>query len=475
VTVIQGPSEQGLAEAAAGAALPQLGKSLHARHVTMITIGGIIGAGLFVSSSASIAITGPAVIVSYGLAGLIMLVVMRMLSEMAIANPHIGAFTEFAREGLGNWAGFTNGWLYWFNWAMIAALEALAGARLLHDWVLPTVPIWVTGWGLLTILTGVNLMSTRSYGEFEFWFASIKVGAIIVFIALGLAFVLGHSPLTQVQNLWIHGGFSPFGPAAILTGVVSVVLALCGAEIATIAAAESPDAAKMVSKMTGSVTLRILLFYVGSIGLIVIIVPWNLIKPGVSPFTIALLAMHIPAAALAMKLIVLTAVLSCLNSCIYVTSRVMFVLSAQGDAPKYLVKLNGSLVPYRAILLSSFCGYVAVYASVISAERVFAFLVNAAGSLMIVIYIITALAQISLRRRFEKTAPERLQFKVWLFPWLSYAAVAAMVGVLAAMLIIPERRSEVLSGLICLVVALALYAVFRLGRDGRVRAGAAAT
>jgi len=176
-----------------------------------------------------------------------------------------------------------------------------------------------------------------------------------------------------------------------------------------------------------------------------------------------------------MKLIVLTAVLSCLNSCIYVTSRVMFVLSAQGDAPKYLVKLNGSLVPYRAILLSSFCGYVAVYASVISAERVFAFLVNAAGSLMIVIYIITALAQISLRRRFEKTAPERLQFKVWLFPWLSYAAVAAMVGVLAAMLIIPERRSEVLSGLICLVVALALYAVFRLGRDGRVRAGAAAT
>jgi L-asparagine transporter-like permease len=145
----------------------------------------------------------------------------------------------------------------------------------------------------------------------------------------------------------------------------------------------------------------------------------------------------------------------------------MFVLSAKGDAPKYLVKLNGRLVPYRAILLSSFCGYVAVYASVISAERVFAFLVNAAGSLMIVIYIITALAQISLRFRFEKTAPERLQFKVWLFPWLSWATIAAMVGVLLAMLVIPDRRGEVLSGLICLVVALALYAAFRLGRDRR--------
>jgi L-asparagine transporter-like permease len=328
-------------------------------------------------------------------------------------------------------------------------------------------PIWAIGWTLLTALTGVNLMSTRSYGEFEFWFASIKVGAIIVFITLGLAFVLGHSPLTQVQNLYVHGGFSPFGPAAILTGVVSVILALCGGEIATIAAAESPDAARMISRMTGSVTLRILLFYVVSISLIVIIVPWNQIHSGTSPFTTALQAMHIPAAALAMKLIVLTAVLSCLNSCIYVTSRVMFVLSAKGDAPKYLVKLNGRLVPYRAILLSSFFGYIAVYASVISPERVFAFLVNAAGSLMIVIYIITALAQIRLRYRFEKTAPERLKFKVWLFPWFSWAAVAAMAAVLLAMLIIPPRRSEVLSGLTCLVIALALYAAFRLGRDRR--------
>jgi len=459
VTVIEGAAQQGAAEGA-----PQLGKSLRPRHVTMITIGGIIGAGLFVASSASIATTGPAIIVSYGLAGLVMLIVMRMLGEMAIAFPQIGAFTEFAREGLGNWAGFTNGWLYWLNWAIIAAIEALAGARIIHDW-LPQFPVWVVGWALLAVLTGVNLLSTRSYGEFEFWFASIKVAAIIAFIALALAFVLGHAPLTQVSNLYVHGGFSPFGTAAVFSGVVSVIFALCGAEIATIAAAESPDGARAVSRMTGTVTLRILLFYVGSISLILMIVPWNQIHPGISPFTVALQAMGFPAAVLGMKLIVLTAVLSCLNSSIYVTSRVLFTLSARGDAPKVLVKLDRRKVPARAILFSSLAGYAAVYASMVSPERVFAFLVNAVGSIMLVIYLITALAHIRLRHRLEKTEPERLTFKVWLFPWLSYATVAAMAGVLFAMLLIADRREEVLSGVVCLAAALAAYAALRLGRD----------
>ena len=168
----------------------ELGKSLRPRHVTMITIGGIIGAGLFVGSSASIATTGPAIIVSYALAGLMILIVMRMLSEMAVAHPRIGAFTEFAREGLGNWAGFSSGWLYWFNWAIIAAIEALAGARIIHDW-LPQFPVWTIGWALLASLTAVNLLSTRSYGEFEFWFASLKVAAI------------GTAPLAFG---WIHDG-----------------------------------------------------------------------------------------------------------------------------------------------------------------------------------------------------------------------------------------------------------------------------
>jgi L-asparagine transporter-like permease len=222
--------------------------------------------------------------------------------------------------------------------------------------------------------------------------------------------------------------------------------------------------------MTGSVSLRILLFYVISITLIVMIVPWTQIHPGDSPFATALTAMRIPAAAFGMKLIVLTAVLSCLNSSIYVTSRVLFTLSAHGDAPGALVKLNKRQVPARAILFSSLTGYAAVFASVVSPELVFAFLINAAGSIIMVVYIITALAQIRLRHRLDRTAPERLKVKVWLFPALSYFAVAAMVGVLGAMFLIAEHRAEIISGLVCLAGALALYAIFRLGRDGKAAA-----
>lgn len=199
-------------------------------------------------------------------------------------------------------------------------------------------------------------MSTRSYGEFEFWFASIKVAAIIGFIVVGLGFVLSHSPVAQAANLTSHRGFSPFGPTAAISGVVSVIFALCGAEIATIAAAESPEPAKAIARLTGSVITRILLFYVASITLIVMIVPWDQIHSGSSPFAAALNAMHLGVVAKAMNLVVLTAVLSCLNSAIYVTSRVLFTLAAKGDAPRALVRLDSRKVPSRAILFSSISG-----------------------------------------------------------------------------------------------------------------------
>ena len=451
----------------AAGTVQELGKSLKSRHVAMISIGGIIGAGLFVGSSAAISSVGPAIIVSYTLAGLVVLMVMRMLGEMAVAYPHIGSFTEFARLGLGNWAGFTNGWLYWYFWAIVAAIEAIAGAKIIHDWV-PELPIWVIGWGLLAMMTAVNLMSTGSYGEFEFWFASLKVAAIIVFILVGLVFVLGHDPMAHVANLSHDGGFAPFGVSAVLSGVVAVIFALCGAEIATIAAAESPEPARTIANMTGSVVLRILLFYIGSISLILMVVPWRQIHSGDSPFAVALETMNVPAAAFAMKIVVLTAVLSCLNSAIYVCSRVMFTLSARGDAPKALVKLNGRKVPARAILFCSLFGYVAIFASVVSPEKVFAFLVNASGAIMLVVYLITALAQIRLRRHLERTAPDRLGVRVWLFPAASYVTVAAMVAVVIAMIITPARAVEAWSSLAVVAAVLALYAAFRMGRGGKV-------
>lgn len=441
-----------------------LSRSLYSRHVTMISIGGIIGAGLFVGSSAGIAAIGPAIIVSYALAGAVVLMVMRMLGEMAAATPGLGSFTEYIRLGLGDWAGFVSGWLYWYFWVVVVAIEAIAGAAILHLWI--DLPVWQIVLALMLGLTAVNLMSSRSYGEFEFWFASIKVGAIVAFILIAGAHAFG---LTSpdgptLANLYSHDGFAPFGWIAVIAGATTIVFSLCGAEIVTIAAAESKEPIGVISRLTSSLTLRILLFYVLSILMVVSVVPWTEIAPGTSPFALALERTQVPGAALIMNVIVLTAVLSCLNSGLYVTSRVLFALAARNDAPQSLVALSGRRVPARAILIGSSFGYAAVLLSVYSPERVFAFLVNASGTLMVIIYLLACFAHLALRRQFERTQPERLVIKVWLFPWLSYVTIAAMLGVLAAMVSTAALASQFYASVIAVALVAAVYLVVRSRR-----------
>jgi GABA permease len=441
--------------------IPGLNRGLHSRHVTMISIGGIIGAGLFVGSSAAIAAIGPAVIVSYVLAGILILFVMRMLAEMVMAAPDVGSFTEYARLGLGHWAGFVSGWLYWYFWVVVVAIEAIAGANILHEWI--ALPVWQIGLVLLVILTAVNLLSSRTFGEFEFWFASIKVAAIVAFIAIAAAYAFGltSSSGPQFGNLFAHGGFAPFGAVAVLSGVTTVIFALCGAEIVTIAAAESSAGANVISRLTSHIVVRILLFYVLSIALIVAVVPWRDIAPGVSPFVVALQRMHVPGADLLMSFIVLTAVLSCLNSGLYVTSRVLFTLSAQGDAPRSMVQLNQRRVPARAILIGTSFGYLAVIASIVSPEVVFAFLVNASGAIMLIVYLLIAFAQIRLRRQLERTDPGRLALKMWWFPWASWGVILSIVAVLGAMAFTPDLASQLYASLVCLCVVVVSYLALR--------------
>ncbi|SAL36253.1 putative GABA permease [Caballeronia arvi] len=435
---------------------PKLGSALRQRHVTMIALGGIIGAGLFVGSSATLASVGPAACVSYLVAGIVVLMVMRMLGEMALAVPGVGSFTEYARIGLGNWAGFTSGWLYWYFWVIVVAVEAVAGAAILQRWI--PAPVWVIGLVLLSVMTAINLLSVKSYGEFEFWFASIKVAAIIVFIAIGAGYLLGFGhTASALTHLAGDRGFLPFGTMSVFAAVPTVIFAVGGAEIATIAAAESDDPAKSVAAMTRSVILRVITFYVGSLFLIACIVPWGSIVTGHSPFVAALETMRIPYAADIMNAIVLVAVLSALNSGLYVSSRILFRLAERGDAPKSLLRLTPQHVPRLAVLLSSVVGYVAIIAAIVSPQGVFLFLVNASGAVMLFVYLATALAQIRIRRRIEKQSPERLTLKMWLFPWLSYAVVIAIVGVLAAMGADHELRPQLMASLASLAVASAAY------------------
>ena len=448
-----------------------LSKSLKPRHLEMISIGGIIGAGLFVGSSASIAAVGPAIVLSYLITGTLVLVVMRMLGEMSLSMPNVTSFTEFARAGLGPWAGFIAGWLYWYFWIIVVPAEAIAGANILHVWM-PQLPTGLLGCVLMGLMTGVNLMSARSYGEFEFWFASIKVAAIVVFIALAGAFVLGWSDPhgASLHNLVAHGGFMPRGAVSVLAGAVTVFFSLTGAEIVAVAAAESADPSRAISRLTSSIILRILTFYVGSVFLIMAVVPWNRIRIGQSPFTLALMHMHFWWAGIAMDAIILTAVLSCLNSAFYVCSRVLFVLAERGDAPQGLIKLNARRVPVRSVLLCSAAGVIGILAAIKAPQSVFAFLVDASGALMVFVYGLIALAHLRMRRRRERAGEPAPALTMWLFPWSSYLAIGAMLAILIAMQFTPGLGADLHVSLISLVVVSCAYLGLRAWRGAHVAA-----
>ena len=451
----------------------QLSRSLQGRHLAMISIGGIIGAGLFVGSSTAILAAGPAVFLSYAITGGLILLVMRMLAEMATTLPQVRSFTEFARAGLGDGAGFVVGWLYWYFWVLVVPVEAIAGAKILQNW-LPFSQLQI-GMGLMAIMTGVNLLSARSYAEFEFWFASIKVAAILVFIVIAASYAFGWtSPHgATFGNLIEHGGLAPKSWLAVLAAVPTVYFAMTGAEITTVAAAESAQPERAIAKMSSSVIWRILIFYVISIFLIVSVVPWTQVRSGESPFTLVLNSMHVPWAGQIMSVIILTAVLSCLNSAFYVSSRVLFILSDRGDAPAALVTLNKRRVPVVSVAISAAAGFLGIIAAVEAPQKVFDFLVSSSGALIVFVYMITAAAHIALRRRRELAREAPPPIRMWLFPYLSVAAILGMAAVLTAMAFTPGQQQDFYVSCITLLVAVAAYLIVRRLRQPRARTATA--
>ncbi len=437
-------------------ATPTLTKALSQRQLTMIAIGGVIGAGLFVGSGVVIADTGPGSFLTYGMAGVLIIMVMRMLAEMAVANPSTGSFADYSRNALGHWAGFSVGWLYWYFWVIVVGFEAIAGAKIVQYWI--DVPLWLSALIFMILMTATNLFSVSSYGEFEFWFAGIKVAAIIAFIALGGAFVFGLWPgkSADFSNLTSHGGFMPLGFGAITVGIVTVIFSMVGAEIATIAAAESSDPEKAVAKAANSVILRILIFYVGAVFLLVTILPWNDKGIAASPFVAAFTRMGIPYADHVMNAVVLTAVLSCLNSGMYTASRMLFVLAARREAPPALVNVTRRGVPANAILASSVIGFLCVIAAAVSPDTVFAFLLNSSGAIILFVYLLIAISQIVLRYR---TPDSELRVKMWLFPVLSILTAVGIVAILVQMFIDTSLRSQLVLSLLSWAVVIVLFVI----------------
>jgi GABA permease len=437
---------------------PSLKRALSQRQLRMIAIGGVIGAGLFVGSGVVIGDTGPGAFITYAMSGALIVLVMRMLAEMAVANPSTGSFADYSRKALGNWAGFSAGWLYWYFWVIVVGFEAIAGAKIIQYWV--DIPLWLCALILMVLMTTTNLLSVSSFGEFEFWFAGVKVAAIIVFIGAGSLYVLGLWPdkSADFSNLWTHGGFLPKGFGAITVGIVTVIFSMVGPEIATIAAAESADPQTAVTKAANSVIVRIAVFFVSSVFLLVTIMPWNDKSVAASPFVAAFTKMGVPYASDVMNAVVLTAVLSCLNSGMYTASRMLFVLAARRDAPPQVVRVTRRGVPATALLVSSVVGFLCVIAAAVSPNTVFAFLLNSSGAIVLFVYLLIAVSQIVLRYR---TPDSELRVKMWLFPVLSFLTTAGIVAVLVQMYFQKSVRSQLLLSLLSWAVVVVVYAVHK--------------
>ncbi|MDW3025775.1 amino acid permease [Acinetobacter baumannii] len=425
----------------------KLKHALSDRQVSMITIGGIIGAGLFIVSASAINTIGPAVLISYMLTGLLCFLVMRMLGEMAVLNPDSGSFSTYATKALGHWAGFTVGWLYWWYWALVVAFEAVLGAGILNAYF-PEIPGSAFAIGIVLILAITNMFDVRNFGEFEFWFALTKVIAIIAFIVIcGLA-IFGYWPLAKnvsgIANLYSHGGFLPQGYSSILQGVLITIFSFFGIEMLSIAAAEAKHPEKQIRRSINLVIYRIALFYVLSIFLVLCIVPWN--DPGLQKmgtFQYVLSVLNVPGTKLVMDIVVFIAVCSVLNSGIYVGSRMLFSLADRGDAPKIFSQVNVKGVPKASVILTTVVALLAVCANYFFSKGLFSFLLSTIGSIGLIVYLVVACSQYKLRRKLEKSGTT-LTFKMWLFPWLTWAVIILIVMTLGYMLIAEKYQYEAL-------------------------------
>ncbi|MFF4319959.1 amino acid permease [Streptomyces sp. NPDC001568] len=423
-----------------------LSHSLKQRHLTMLGLGGVIGAGLFVGSGAGIGIAGPAIILSYLLAGVLAMLVMRMLGEMSAAMPASGSFSVYAQKALGRWAGFSAGWLYWFLLVVVLAVEATGAAKIANGW-LPSVDQWVWVLVFMVVFTVCNLAAVRNFGEFEFWFAALKVGAIVLFLILGTLAIFGVLPDTDpvgMANLTGHGGFFPAGMGGVVAGMLAVVFAFGGLEVVTIAAAESDDPARSVARAVRSAVWRILFFYVGSMLVIVTLLPWDSLEPGQSPYVAVLDSIGIPAAGQIMNIVVFVALLSALNANLYGSSRMVFSLAERGEAPRSLLKVSGGGVPRRAVFASVAFGFVSVVLNLLWPDTVFLYMLNAVGAVLLFVWALIAVSQLKLRGMLEREMPERLTLRMWLFPYLTWAALIGMAAVLVLMLFDDSARPQLL-------------------------------
>ncbi|GIG25859.1 amino acid permease [Cellulomonas denverensis] len=446
---------------------------LQTRHLTMMGLGSAIGAGLFLGSGAGIATAGPAVLVSYAIAGLLVILIMRMLAEMASALPASGSFSVYAEKALGRWAGFTLGWLYWFTLIMVLGAEITGVAQIVTGW-LPGLPQWVVAAVFVTLFAVINLSGVRQFGELEFWFAFIKVAAIVGFLIVGVLLVFGLLPGTDpvgTSHLLGDGGFAPAGIGGVAAGLLVVVFAFGGIEIVTIAAAEAREPQRAVARATRTIVWRILLFYVGSVAIMVLVLPWDAPALLTGPFVAVLELAGLPGAAQLMEVVVVIALLSAFNANVYGTSRMAYSLAGRGDGPTVLRRVSRREVPWVSVLVSVFFAVIAVALNWLLPDDLLGLLLNAVGSALLVIWVLIAVAQLKLRPVLEREAAERgepMTLRMWGYPWLTWATLAGLAGLVGLMIADSTARDQLAATAGLVAVIVVVYAISAVVRRRRV-------
>uniref|UniRef100_UPI0035B0E2BC amino acid permease n=1 Tax=Saccharopolyspora galaxeae TaxID=2781241 RepID=UPI0035B0E2BC len=413
-------------------------KSLKARHINMIAIGGAMGTGLFLGAGGRLAQAGPALALAYAVCGVFAFFVVRSLGELILYRPSSGAFVSYSREFMGEKGAYTAGWMHFLNWSTTGIADITAIALYAHYWALFTpVPQWVLALIALAIVLALNMVSVKLFGEMEFWFAIIKVGALIVFMLVGIYLVVTGHPISGHEAgpslITDTGGFFPAGVLPVVLIMQGVVFAYASVELVGVAAGETENPEKIMPKAINSIMWRIGIFYVGSVLLLSMLLPWTSYKDGESPFVTVLSSLGVPGASDVMNLVVLTAAMSSLNSGLYSTGRTLRSMSLAGSAPKFTGRMNRNQVPYGGILLTSAVCVVGVGLNAVVPEEAFEIVLNFASIGILGTWAMIVLSHLLFVRKADRGEVRRPHYRLPLSPYVQIATLAFFAAIVVLM------------------------------------------
>jgi aromatic amino acid transport protein AroP len=421
-----------------------LKRGLKNRHIQLIALGGAIGTGLFLGIADTIKMAGPSVILGYAIGGFIAFLIMRQLGEMVVEEPVAGSFSHFAYKYWGDFAGFASGWNYWVLYVLVAMAELTAVGKYIQYWW-PEIPTWISALGFFVVINLINLSNVKIYGEMEFWFAIIKVVAIIGMIAFGAYLLLSGNggPQASVTNLWNEGGFFPYGVTGLVMAMAVIMFSFGGLELVGITAAEADNPEKTIPQATNQVIWRVLIFYIGSLTVLLSLYPWGKVVEGSSPFVMIFHDLNSNLIANVLNVVVLTAALSVYNSCVYCNSRMLFGLAKQGNGPKSLLKVDRRGVPYIALGVSAAATALCVLINYLMPGKAFGFLMTLVVAALVINWAMISISHLKFRRSKAQQGVET-RFKAMWYPFGNWLCLVFLAGILVIMSIHAGMRESVI-------------------------------